>query len=549
MATVRTARRMDLSLFANRRDQGHSRDRQLAHHALKVAIDLYGTASAPTLPRAGSAACQGHRPDTWRYRGRASLAVLGSDQAARLTALETVAPRTRLLLETPVVPMLLRLSAPNIAEAVARVTFLTTDAIFVSWLGNDALAAVSIVFPLLLMFQTSSASGLGAGVSSSIGRALGAGDSDTARTLAGTAVALSLIVSSAASAILLLWGPALYRTMGANGPTLDLAGRYGAVIFSGVGLVWLMNILANIARGAGNMFVPALGIVVGEACHLVLSPTLILGWGPFPRLGVVGAALGALSAYLLGAATIGGYLCSRRALTRLEAARIRIAVAEARAILQVGAPATASVAVFWSLNFFTTGLIGQLGSAPIAAYGMATRLDTILYPLIFAFGSAVVTMVATAIGAGDRSRAASVAWVGCGIAALIAVPFTGIAVSGGRWMRLFTNDVTIRTTGALYLNCQAAVYPLFSAGLAAVWACYGAQVVRPPLIVSLIRCMIAVGGGWIALTVTGEALLVFVAIAAGSCVYGVSMIAILRNRIASATDHESPVGAEFRREP
>jgi hypothetical protein len=60
--------------------------------------------------------------------------------------------------------------------------------------------------------------------------------------------------------------------------------------------------------------------------------------------------------------------------------------------------------------------------------------------------------------------------------------------------------------------------------------------------------MIAVGGGWIALTVTGEALPVFLAITAGSCVYGVSMIAILRNRIASTTDHESPV-AEFRREP
>jgi Na+-driven multidrug efflux pump len=225
---------------------------------------------------------------------------------------------------------LLRLSAPNLAAAAARVTFLTADALFVSWLGSDALAAVSIVFPLLLMVQTSSASGLGAGVSSSIGRALGSGEPETARRLAGTAVALALTAASATPAILLLFGPVVYRTMGANGPTLDLAVRYGAMIFIGIGFVWLMNILANITRGAGNMLVPAFSIVIGETCHLALSPILILGWGPFPPLGIVGAAVGALSAYVLGAAIIGGYLCSHQALTRIEAARIRITAAETR---------------------------------------------------------------------------------------------------------------------------------------------------------------------------------------------------------------------------
>ncbi len=106
----------------------------------------------------------------------------------------TLAPRTRMLLEAPVVPALLRLSAPNLAEAAARVTFLTADALFVSWLGRDALAAVSIVFPLLLMFQSATTAGFGTGVSSAIARALGAGARDRARALAGTAVALALAV-------------------------------------------------------------------------------------------------------------------------------------------------------------------------------------------------------------------------------------------------------------------------------------------------------------------------------------------------------------------
>jgi Na+-driven multidrug efflux pump len=117
------------------------------------------------------------------------------------------------------------------------VTFLTADAVFVSWLGSDALAAVSIVFPLLLMFQSSTTSGFGAGVSSAIGRALGAGKRERACGLAGTAVALALSASIATTAFLLRFGPALYRAMGASGRTLDLAVRYRAVIFDGIGLV------------------------------------------------------------------------------------------------------------------------------------------------------------------------------------------------------------------------------------------------------------------------------------------------------------------------
>jgi Na+-driven multidrug efflux pump len=128
-----------------------------------------------------------------------------------------------------------------------------------------------------------------------------------------------------------------------------------------------MNTLATIARGSGNMLVPASSIVIGEACHLLLSPASILGWGPFAQLGIVGAAVGVLSAYAVGAAIMGSYLCSRQALARIEARRIRITAAETRVILAIGAPTAAGVVVFWSTNFFTTGLMGQLGSAPIAA--------------------------------------------------------------------------------------------------------------------------------------------------------------------------------------
>ena len=105
---------------------------------------------------------------------------LGNRPAGRpgstLAACPSCPSRTQRILEAPVLPLLLSLAAPNIGEAAARITFLTADALFVSWLGSDALAGVAVVFPLFLILQTATASGIGSGVSSAIGRALGAGE-------------------------------------------------------------------------------------------------------------------------------------------------------------------------------------------------------------------------------------------------------------------------------------------------------------------------------------------------------------------------------------
>jgi Na+-driven multidrug efflux pump len=439
-------------------------------------------------------------------------------------------PRTRLLLEAPILPTLLRLAAPNIGEAVARITFLTADALFVSWLGSDALAAVSVVFPLLMLLQTATAAGFGAGVSSSIGRALGAGDLPYARSLAGTSIALAVVGWALIAMPLLLGGPALYAAMGLKGAALDMAILYGALVFSGSVFVWLMNIMANVSRGAGTMVVPASAIMIGEAFHVALSPALIMGWGPFPKLGIAGAAIAVLSAYVVGTAVLAAYLCSRRALVRLEPALIRLKRVESGAILRVGAVAAAIALQFQATTFFVTGLVGSMGSMAIAAYGTATRLDLVQYPITFAFGSAVITMVATASGAGHNGRAMRIAWTGVCATALIGLAFTAVALDGERWMAIFTTDPAIRDLGALYLLCQAPIYPLIGAGLAGYFACQGVGYVAWPFAIGMIRLAIAVLGGWLALALGGGALALFVVGAAAFTFFSVALLAATYRR-------------------
>ncbi|HEY4890548.1 MAG TPA: MATE family efflux transporter [Reyranella sp.] len=445
--------------------------------------------------------------------------------------MSVLSSRTQRILEAPVLPLLLSLAAPNIGEAAARITFLTADALFVSWLGSDALAGVAVVFPLFLILQTATASGIGSGVSSAIGRTLGAGEHARATSLAGVAVAIALIGAGLTSALLLIAGPRLYAAMGLAGRPLEMAILYGGVLFGGAGFVWLMNLLANVSRGAGNMMVPAFAIAIGEAFHLALSPALILGWGPFPALGIMGAALAALAAYAVGATVLILHLASHQALVRLRLRAIRFRRDEARAILSVGALSAASATLFQITTFFVAGLLSTLGSSAVAAYGAANRLEMLQYPITFAFGSAVITMVATAAGAHDVDRVRRVAWTGAAVAAAIGLLFTVVALFGGRWMGLFTADPAIRDMGALYLLCQAAVFPFTGAGLACYFACLGIGFVNGPFVLAAMRLVLIVGGCWLALSLTGHAVAAFAAVALGIAFFGASVLVMTRAKL------------------
>jgi len=442
--------------------------------------------------------------------------------------MSVLSARTQRILHAPVLPLLLSLAAPNIGEAAARITFLTADALFVSWLGSDALAGVAVVFPLFLILQTATASGIGSGVSSAIGRALGAGDHARATSLAGVAVTLALAGALLTTGLMLIGGPGLYAAMGLEGRPLDMAILYGAVMFGGSLCVWLMNLLANVSRGAGNMVVPAFAIAIGEAFHLALSPVLILGLGPLPALGIVGAALAAISAYAVGSVVLVVHLGSRQALVRLEPRQIGLRRDEAASILSVGALSAASATLFQISTFLVAGVLSRLGSAAVAAYGAAVRLELLQYPITFAFGSAVITIVATAAGARDFARARRAAWTGTAVAAAIGLIFTAAALFGRSWMALFTADPLIRDVGELYLLCQALVFPLTGAGLACYFACLGIGHVGGPFVLALARLVLITGGSWLALALDGGAPAAFVAIALAIAVFGIGLLATTR---------------------
>ena len=256
-----------------------------------------------------------------------------SNTTANMTGIDQ---RTRLLLEAPIGPTLLRLAAPNVLVMVAQAAVGLIETWFVGKLGTDALAGMALVFPLVMLMQMTSAGAMGGGIASSVARALGANRRDDANALVLHAVVIALGFGLAFSLSLLLGGRWLYAQMGDSGASLQAALTYSNWVFTGAVLVWLFNSLAAVIRGTGNMTVPANVTVVGVLALVPLSPLLIFGWGPVPALGIAGGAIALVLYYLAGSIALAVYLGSRHSLLKPSLQNVQLRWLFFRDILRIG---------------------------------------------------------------------------------------------------------------------------------------------------------------------------------------------------------------------
>jgi putative MATE family efflux protein len=421
-----------------------------------------------------------------------------TSDAAPAVAAPPMAARTRQLLDGAIVPTLLRLAAPNVAVMMIQALLTTADAFWIGRLGPEALAGVSLVFPLVMLMQTMSAGGMGGGVASAVARALGGGRRDDAGALVLHATVIALVMGAAFTALLVGFGPAVYRAMGGRDGALAAALIYSNVIFAGAVAPWLYNTLGSVVRGTGNMAVPAIVMAISAALQLVLTPTLVLGLGGAPRLGIAGAGVSTVAAFALGSALLVGYLLSGRSLVRLQVRGVRLRAPLFGDILRVGAPGALNTIQTNLTIVLLTGLVGPFGTSALAGYGMGARLEYLQIPLVFGFGAALVAMVGTNVGAGRLARAERIAWVGAGIAAGVT---TVIGVTGALapwlWMGMFTSNASVLMAGTMYLWIVGPFYGFFGLGLALYFASQGAGRLLWPLVSGFLRMTIAVTGGYV----------------------------------------------------
>jgi Na+-driven multidrug efflux pump len=316
--------------------------------------------------------------------------------------------------------------------------------------------------------------------------------------------------------------------MGGEGASLEAALIYSNVVFSGNVLLWVMNGLASVIRGTGNMLVPALVICAGTVVLVPLSPALIFGFGPIPAMGIAGGGAALLAFYIGGAAVLGWYVLSGRNIARFRFAPLRWAMMYE--ILRVGVvAAVSSIQTNVTIGLATALVAMAAGPAAVAGFGTAARLEYLLIPMVFGIGGPLVAMVGTNIGAGKRERALRIAWTGAAVAAVLCEA-VGIAAAlyPAAWLRLFGDDPAMIAAGSAYLRAVGPFYGCFGFGLALYFASQGAGKLLWPLLVGLARMIVAVGGAWIVLRATGSLALMFVAIGAALLVYGAGIAAAVK---------------------
>jgi putative MATE family efflux protein len=423
------------------------------------------------------------------------------------------------LLSAPIVPTLARLAAPGIALALFQTAVSVADTYFVGQLGTEALAGLALVFPMVMLLQMTSAGAMGGGVSSAVARALGAGNRDAARKLVAHALIIALGGGLVFTVLLLGLGRSLYGLLGGRGAALEQALAYSGVLFGGAVLVWLANTLASLLRGSGNTLAPALAYAGTALIQIPLSGALTLGWAPFPRLGIAGAAAAYVAAFALASLAM-AVLVWRSSLRPQRAHRI-LEGRLFREILRVGAISSLSALQTVLTAVILTGFVARFGTAALAGYGVGVRLELLQVPIVFAIAQALVVMVGTNIGAGQAARAKRIAWTGTAASALICLLIGGtVAIYPALWVRIFSEDPAVLEIGSLYMRIVAPLYPVFGAGLALYFASQGAGQMVKPVLAGTVRLVVVVAGGALVMQFGGPLAALFGVVSLGLTLLG-----------------------------
>lgn len=441
-------------------------------------------------------------------------------------AARSVAPNG--LLTSPILPTLLKLALPNTIAMFGSALVAVAETAYIGRLGTEPLAAIALVFPFTMLTQMMSAGAMGGGVSSAISRALGAGDRERAATLALHAIIIGTIAGLLFTVVMLAFGRTFFEALGGRGEVITQALAYSHVLFSGAIGVWLLNTLASVLRGTGDMRLPSLVVIGVAAIQVVLGGGLGLGLGGLPRLGMAGVAAGQMIAFVLGALFLLWILLSGRSRLTLQLSAFRFERAMFMDILRVGAVSCLSpLQTVLTILIFTKILAG-FGTATLAGYGIGSRLEFLLIPIAFAFGVASIPMVGMSVGAGLVARARRVAWT-AGIAAGLVVGTVGVIVAiwPTLWVSLFTADPAVTAAASSYFAWAGPAFGFFGVGVCMYFSSQGAAKVGGPVIAGTVRLLMVALGGWWLVSTGAPAWTLFALVSAAMVAYGIStMIAI-----------------------
>ena len=374
----------------------------------------------------------------------------------------------------PVGRAVILLSVPMVVEMAMESIFAVADVFWVAHLGADAVATVGLTESMMTIIYTA-AMGLSIGATALVSRRIGEQDPEGAAHAAGQSILLGLAM---AAAIALLAAPnaaALLRLMGATDTVLQSGTGFTRIMLGGNATVLLLFLLNAVFRGAGDAAIAMRVLVFGNVLNIVLGPCFIFGLGPFPELGVAGAAtatnIGRGSAVLYQLYT----LTRGRGRVRVGLRHLRFDVKAMATVVRLSGLGTVQILISTASYIGLVRILSGFGSAALAGYTIGIRL--IIFALLPAFGlsNAAATMVGQNLGAGRPDRAEQAVWTAAiynmgflGAVGLVFLAFAPFITS------LFTTDPLVQPYAIGCLRIVSLGFVFYAYGMVLTSAFNGA---------------------------------------------------------------------------
>ncbi len=366
------------------------------------------------------------------------------------------------------------LAIPMMLEMAMESVFALVDITFVSVLGTEAVAAVGMTEALLTVLYAV-AIGLGMGVTAMVSRRIGAKDTDGAARATGQAIWVGAALAVATGTLGVTYAGDMLRLMGASPSVIHTGRGYTAVLLGGsVSIVYLF--LLNAAyRGAGDAAVALRSLWLANGINIVLDPCFIFGLGPFPELGVTGAAVATTIGRGTGVLYQLYFLYGGRGRLAFRLRHLRPDLPLMRRMLLISAGGVGQFLIATASWIGLMRIVALYGSGAVAAYTIALRmLEFALLPA-WGLGNAAATLVGQNLGAGRPERAAASAWRAARYNAIfMSVVGLMMLVFAPQVAGWFTDDPAVLRYGTTCLRILGIGYPVYAVGMIMVQALNGA---------------------------------------------------------------------------
>ncbi len=360
----------------------------------------------------------------------------------------------------PIIPLLFKLAVPSILSMFIQSMYNVVDSIFVARLSEDALAALSLAFPIQTAL-IAVAVGTGIGASSLIARFLGQGRLKEAGDVASHVLVLALVYGVVAALIGLFLPSQLIGLFTKDALLIDYGTRYIWIILIGATAMFIPMIISSILRGEGNTFVPMLTMLIGAIMNIILDPLFIFGYGFFPKMGIEGAAVATVLSRIVSGSFIVIMLFKGDNQVRTTLKGFRLDLSILKNIYQVGLPSILMQLLISVMVGGLNGILDGYGTTAIAAMGIYFRLQSFVFMPVFGLTHGYLPIIGYNFGRNNAPRIKETMKAGFLVGLLFTLMgFIIFQVFPEQLIRLFGNSPELLDLGVRALKTISLAFPV-----------------------------------------------------------------------------------------